>query len=46
LIYAFKDENSSVRGKAAEALGEIRSEKAVEPLENALTDEVTIIERK
>lgn len=39
LITALGDEDSSVRVRAAEALGRIRDERAVEPLKVALNDE-------
>jgi len=39
LISALKDENSDVRGGAAEALGDIKDPQAVEPLIAALKDE-------
>jgi hypothetical protein len=39
LVEALKDENSSVRGSAAEALGELKDPRAVEPLIKALKDE-------
>jgi HEAT repeat protein len=39
LIQALKDSNSTIRGKAAYALGEIRDARAAEPLVQALEDE-------
>ena len=45
IIEALKDEDSDVRGSAAEALGNIRSDTAVQQLINALKDEARCAEK-